>query len=175
MFGIPVAWEMVSGVKVKFTPARFTWPSRKCRANKWTNSGWCWIWDIISQYRNHECCWKHVIASGQASIEPKKCAPLWRACHFYETSSVHLALRLNHCPAHIPSHMMNLFLTWCWKPGVWQIGDDKYMVKTRVCFSRPSVPHVRWEAARKYHHECNRLSSESEWKDSHSLFGEFLD
>ena len=66
MFGIPVAWEMVSGVKVKFTPARFTWPSRKCRKNKRTNSGWCWIWDIISQYRKHECCWKHVIASGQA-------------------------------------------------------------------------------------------------------------
>ena len=65
MFGIPVASEMVSGVKVKFTPARFTWPSCKCRTNKWTNSWWCWIWAIISQYWKHECCWKHAIAIGQ--------------------------------------------------------------------------------------------------------------
>ena len=66
MFGILVAWEMVSGVKVKFTLARFTWTLRKCRTNKRTNSWWCWIWAIISQYWKHECCWKHAIASGQA-------------------------------------------------------------------------------------------------------------
>ena len=77
---------------------------------------------------------------GRPAIEPNKWAPLWRVCHFYETSLVHLALRLNHCPAHIPAHMMNFFLTWCWKffqLYVWLVW--KWAIGVFV-----SMPNVHW-------------------------------
>ena len=104
--------------------------------------------DVESEQSSHNTKNMNVAESmslraARPATERKKWAPLWRACHFYETSSVHLALRLSHCLSHILAHMMNLFLTWCWKQGVWQIGGDKYMVKTRVCFSIPSVPHMK--------------------------------
>ena len=143
MFGIPVTWEMVSGVKVKFTPARFTWPSHKCRTNKRTNSWWCWIWEQSSHNtENMNVAESMPLQVGRPAIEPKKWAPLWRACHFYETSSVHLALRLSHCLAHILAHMMNLSLTWCFVMCItsicWYIcGENKSLVCLKMrnrCF-----------------------------------------
>ena len=53
------------------------------------------------------------LQAGRTTIESRKWALLWSACHFYETSLVHLALRLSHCLSHILDHMMNLSLTWC--------------------------------------------------------------
>ena len=55
------------------------------------------------------------LQAGRPTIEPKKWALPWRVCHFYETSLVRLAWRLNHCLSHIPAHMMNFSLKWCWK------------------------------------------------------------
>ena len=51
------------------------------------------------------------LQASRLAIESDKWAPLLCACHFYETSSVHLALWLSHCLAHILAHMMNLSLT----------------------------------------------------------------
>ena len=74
--------------------------------------------DVESEQSSHNTKNMNVAESmslqvGRPATESRKWALLWRACHFYETSSVHLALWLNHCPAHILAHMMNLFLTWC--------------------------------------------------------------
>ena len=71
------------------------------------------------------------------AIESRKWALLWHACHFYEAFSVHLALWLSHCLAHILAHMMNLSLSWCWKQGVcllcwkWEIGLSVFVFNAK--------------------------------------------
>ena len=150
MFGIPFTLEIVSGVKVKFIPARFTWPLWKCRTNRWANSWWCWVREIISKYWKHDWHWKQSIASGHACNWVKEvgssltCLPLlWDLLG--TLSSVDESLSCSY-PCSYGESVSDMVLKCVCQLYAWLV--RKWAISVFV--SMPNVSHII-RCYRKYH------------------------